>query len=46
MNASSVTAIAASVREGGATAAGSVQQALQCIAATDGRVNAFTSVLA
>ena len=46
MNASSATAIAASVREGRATATDSVQQALQRIAATDGQVNAFTSVLA
>jgi len=46
MNAGSAVSIAASVREGRATAVDSVQQALQRIAATDAQVNAFTNVLA
>jgi amidase/aspartyl-tRNA(Asn)/glutamyl-tRNA(Gln) amidotransferase subunit A len=39
------TATAASVRDGSASAMGVVQQCLDRIAVTDGRVNAFTSVL-
>jgi AtzE family amidohydrolase len=42
----SATALAASVRDGSASATHAVQQALDRIAATDGQVNAFTSVLA
>jgi AtzE family amidohydrolase len=42
----SATALAASVRDGSASATHVVQQALDRIAATDGQVNAFTSVLA
>ena len=41
----SASQIAASVRDGSASAVDAVQQALDRIAATDGRVNAFTSVL-
>jgi amidase/aspartyl-tRNA(Asn)/glutamyl-tRNA(Gln) amidotransferase subunit A len=46
MSAAGVVGMAAAVREGRATAAANVQRCLDRIAATDGRVNAFTSVLA
>jgi len=46
MSAAGVVGMAAAVREGRATAAANVQLCLDRIAATDGRVNAFTSVLA